>query len=132
MKIGVISYLYIVFFILAILVDRLPFLPVIKKTSLLGINSVQTIKSDSLSDSEKQRLLLDNSFNIFKQSLKMLALIILIAIVAYALLMLSILFNPLNYRVLIKYLATINGLILSLVSFFSYFLLKKLYVKIRI
>ena len=132
MKIGVISYLYLVFFILAILVDLLPFLSIIKKSSLLGANSWQTIKSASLNDSEKQQVLLGNSLNIFKQSLKLLALILFIALFGCVLLWQSFVFKPLSYGVLAQYLITFNGLVLSVISFFSYFLLKKLYVKIRI
>jgi hypothetical protein len=132
MKIGIISYLYIVFFIIAALVDYLPFLPTIKKTSLLGFNSLQTISSNNIEDSEKMKILLANSLNIFKQSLKMLALIILVAFCGYVLLLLSVIFKSLSYRVLLNYVITLNGLVLSVVSFFSYFLLKKLYVKIRL
>jgi len=132
MKIGIISYLYIVFFIVAALVDYLPFLPAIKKTSLLGFNSLQTISSNNIEDSEKMKILLANSLNIFKQSLKMLALIILVAFSGYILLLLSVVFKSLSYTVLLNYVITLNGLVLSVVSFFSYFLLRKLYVKIRL
>jgi pilus assembly protein TadC len=132
MKIGIISYLYIVFFIIAALVDYLPFLPTIKKTSSLGFNSLQTISSNNIEDSEKMKILLANSLNIFKQSLKMLALIIWVAFSGYVLLLLSVVFKSLSYRVLLSYVITLNGLVLSVVSFFSYFLLKKLYVKIRL
>jgi|ERR1700743_32016 hypothetical protein len=132
MKIGIISYLYIVFFIVAALVDYLPFLPTIRKTSLLGFNSLQTINSNNIEDSEKMKILLANSLNIFKESLKMLALIILVALSGYILLLLSIVFKSLSYTVLFNYMITLNGLVLSVISFFSYFLLKKLYVKTRL
>jgi hypothetical protein len=132
MKTGIISYLYIVFFIVAAIVDHLPFLLIMKRTSLYASNSLRTINSNELEDLEKKKILLANSFNIFKQSLKMLALVILIAFSGYVLLIISVVFKPLNCNVLLSYIITLNGLILSLVSFFSYFLLKKLYVKIRL
>ena len=132
MNIAVISYLYVVFFIAAALVDYLPFLPVIKKTSQLELNSLQTIRSNNIADTEKEKILLANSLNIFKQSLKMFAFIILIADCGYVLLLISFLIKPLSYVVLLKYMITLYGLLLSVISFFSYFLLKKLYVQIRL
>ncbi|HEY5326774.1 MAG TPA: hypothetical protein VIJ27_07220 [Mucilaginibacter sp.] len=132
MNIAIISYLYIVFFILAVLADQLPFSVIIKSITLLGINSVQTIRSKIIEDVVKGKTLLANSFGLFKQSLIMFAFIILIAVCGYVILLISILFKPLSSVILLKYVITLNGLMLSVISFFSYFLLKKLYVKIRL
>jgi hypothetical protein len=132
MKIVVFSYLYAVFFILAILSDRLPFFTIINNISRLSISSHQTIRSDIIEDSKKGKILLVNSFGIFKQSLKMAAFIMLVLACGFLLLLLSNNFQHLNYRVLLNYMITTDGLLLSMVSFFSYFLLKKLYVKIRL
>jgi hypothetical protein len=132
MKAGIIIYLYFVFFGSAILADHLPFLPIIRKASFLGANSLQIIRSNSINDSEKQRILLGSSWDIFKQSLKLLAFIVLVAVIGYVLLLLSVIFKPLNCRILVQYLITFDGLVLSVISFFSYFLLKKLYGKIRL
>ena len=59
MKTGIISYLYIVFFIAAALVDHLPFLSIMKRTSLSALNSLQTINSNELEDMEKKKILLE-------------------------------------------------------------------------
>ena len=132
MKIIIISYLYVVFFILAILADRLPFLTIINNISRLSISSFQTIRSDIIDDSKKEKILLFNSFGIFKQSLKMTGFILLVSACGFLLLLLSGIFQHLSYRVLFVYMITTHGLLLSIISFFSYFLLKRLYVKIRL
>jgi len=132
MKIVIISYLYAVFFILAILVDRLPFLAIINNISQLSKGSVQTIKSDTIEDSKKQEILLNNSFGLFKQSLRMTGLILIISACGFLLLLLSVVFKHLSYLVLLDYMATTYGLILAIISFFSYFLLKRWYVKTRL
>jgi hypothetical protein len=132
MKIVIISYLYVVFFILAFLADRLPFLTIINSISRLSKGSFQTIKSDIIEDSKKQEILLSNSFGLFKRSLKMVGLILIVSICGFLLLLLSGVFKHLNYRILFDYMITAYGLLLSIISFFSYFLLKRLYVKIRL
>ena len=132
MKIAIISYLYAVFFILAMLADRLPFLRVITNISELRRDSLQTIKSDIIDDSKKQQILLANSFGLFKQSLKMAGLILIVSACGVLLLLSSGIFQRLNYRLLFDYIVTSYGLLLSIMSFFSYFLLKRLYVKIRL
>jgi hypothetical protein len=132
MKLVIISYLYIAFFIIAILADRLPFLTTITNISQLGKDSFETIKSDILEDSKKQEMLLANSLGLFKQSLKITSLILLVATCGFLLLLSADIFPHLNYRMLFDYLATTYGLLISIVSFLSYFLLKRLYVKIRL
>lgn len=132
MKIVIISYLYAVFFILAILAERLPFLRIINNISRLSKGSIHTIKSDTIEDSEKQEILLTNSFGLFKQSLKLTGLIILVSACGFLLLLLSGGFKHLSYRILFDYMMTTYGLLLAIISFFSYFLLKRLYVKVRL
>lgn len=132
MKIVIISYLYAVFFILAFLADRLPFLSIINNISQLSKSSIKTIRSDIIGDSEKQEILLSNSFGLFKQSLKMTGLILIVAACAFLLLLLSGVFRHLNYRILFDYIITTHGLLLAVISFLSYFLLKRLYVKVRL
>jgi hypothetical protein len=132
MKIVIISYLYAAFFILAFLADRLPFLSIINKISRISKGSFETIKSDVIEDSKKQEILLSNSFGLFKQSLKMTGLILLVSGCGFLLLLLSGVFKRLNYRILFDYMMTTYGLLLAIVSFLSYFLLKRLYVKARL
>jgi hypothetical protein len=127
-----IGYLYFAFFIIALIADFLPFSPIIKTVSSLAINSVQTIKSKNINDSEKEKILLFNSFEIFKHSIKLIGFILLILIFGGVLLLISTLFKSLDQSVLFHYVLTINGLLLSVISFLSYFLLKKLYVRFRI
>jgi len=132
MKIVIISYLYAVFFILAFLADRLPFLTIINNISRLSRDSFQTIRSAIIEDSKKQEILLANSLGLFKQSLKMTGLILLVSACGFLLLLLSGVFRHLNYRILFDYMMTTYGLLLAIISFFSYFLLKRLYVKVRL
>jgi len=132
MKVAIVSYLYVVFFILAFLADRLPFLSIINIISQLSKSSIKTIRSDIIGDSEKQEILLTNSFSLFKQSLKMTGLILLVSACGFLLLLLSGAFKYLSYRILFDYMITTYGLLLAIISFFSYFLLKRLYVKVRL
>jgi hypothetical protein len=132
MKIVIISYLYAAFFILAFLADRLPFLSIINKISRISKGSFETIKSDVIEDSKKQEILLSNSFGLFKQSLKMTGLILLVSGCGFFLLLLSGVFKRLNYQILFDYMMTTYGLLLAIVSLLSYFLLKRLYVKVRL
>lgn len=132
MKVAIVSYLYVVFFILAFLADRLPFLSIINVISQLSKSSIKTIRSDIIGDSEKQEILLTNSFSLFKQSLKMTGLILLVSACGFLLLLLSGAFKYLSYRILFDYMITTYGLLLAIISFFSYFLLKRLYVKVRL
>jgi hypothetical protein len=132
MKILTPSYLFTVCFVLALLSDVLPFPSIVKNILQLNKNSFQVISSKVIADSEKQYLLLANSFNIFKQSVKLLALIILLIACCFLLFLLSGFFRPLGYMVLLNYLISAGGLVVSTVAFISYFLLKKLYVKIRL
>jgi hypothetical protein len=132
MNLAVAGYLYLVFFVMAWLVDHLPFLQLIKNISALSMGSIQTIKSNDIDDPEKEKLLLANSLKIFKASLKLLGFIILITACGFVLMVIGGVFKMLSYAVLLKYMATLYGLLLSVFSFISYFLLKKLYVKVRL
>ncbi|MDB5008168.1 MAG: hypothetical protein JWP45_2561 [Mucilaginibacter sp.] len=132
MKIFLISYLYVVFLALAFLVDFLPFFVIIKSISQLANNSIQTIRSNILEDSEKEKFLLTNAVAMFRQSLKILGFVIVTAILGFLLLSLTMLFNHSNYRLLLNYTVTFGGITVSVLAFFTYFLFKKLYVKIRL
>lgn len=132
MNFAIAGYLYIVFFAIACLVDYLPFIPLIKNISLLSNASLQTIRSDEIDDPEKEQILLKNSLQLFKQSLNLLGFVVLIAICGFLLLCVSGVFNSLNYAVLLNYMVTLSGLLLSVIAFATYFLLKKLYVKVRL
>jgi hypothetical protein len=131
MNIAVIGYLYVLFIILAFLADRLPFLPLVKSITLLGMSSLKTIRSVMVTDSQKEKLLLANSLSIFIQSLKIIVFITLI-VVCGLLLLLIISFMSLNYTDLVGYVITFKGLVLSATAFLTYYLLKGLYVKIRL
>ncbi|MDB5123350.1 MAG: hypothetical protein JWP94_1479 [Mucilaginibacter sp.] len=132
MNLAITGYLYLVFLVIAWLVDHLPFLPLIKNVSALSMGSLQTIKSNDIDDPDKEKLLLASSLKIFKSSLKLLGFIALIAACGFALMAIGGVFKILSYAVLLKYMATLYGLLLSVFSFISYFLLKKLYVKVRL
>jgi hypothetical protein len=132
MKIFIISYLYAAFFILAVLVDCLPFLSIINNISRLSKSSFQTITSAIIDDSKKQEILLANSFGIFKQSLKLAGLVILVMLCGLLFLCFVGIFNYLIALALLSFMDTVSGIALSVISFSSWFLLKKFNVKIRL
>src|SRR5579863_4967332 len=102
MNLAVPCYLYFVFFVTTWLVDHLPFLPLIKNVSALSMGSIQTIKSNDIDDPDKQKLLLASSLKIFKETLKLLGFIILIAACGLALMAIGGVFKMLRYAVLLK------------------------------
>ncbi len=132
MKTEVIGYLYFVFLIIAALSDRLPFFSSIRLVSSLTIDSVQTIKSTSLEDTQKEKFLLANSFNILKNSLILLGYILLLVLLGFILLLFSEFIKLLKLSVLLSSIPTLMGLVVSIISFFSYYLIKKIYVKVRL
>ena len=127
-----IIYLFVVFMLIAWAADTIPFLKTAKLISGLSQSSFKTIQSEEMDDSAKQDILLGNSLGIMKYSL----LIILFTAVLIAMLLLflkiSVFISPLNFDYLSNYLISLSGIILSIVAFLSYFLLKKLYVRFRI
>ena len=132
MELIAIIYLFVVFMLIAWAADTIPFLKTAKLISGLSQSSFKTIQSEEMDDSAKQDILLGNSLGIMKYSL----LIILFTAVLIAMLLLflkiSVFISPLNFDYLSNYLISLSGVILSIVAFLSYFLLKKLYVRFRI
>ena len=127
-----IIYLFIVFFLAAWLADSLPFMKTVGGINRISRNSLETIQSKSIHDAEKQDILLRNSLEILKHSLFIIASTALIVILLVICLEASIFIKPLNSDYLTEYLISINGILLSIVSFLSYFLLKKLYGRFSI
>jgi hypothetical protein len=125
-------YLFIVFFLVAWLADRLPFMKTVGGINRISRNSLQTIQSESIDDAAKQGILLRNSLGILKHSLLIIAFTALLVILLVICLEASIFIKPLNSAYLTGYLISINGILLSIVSFLTYFLLKKLYGRFRI
>ena len=128
MKILSISYLCAVCFLLAFLTDRLPLITLTNKISRLAKNSLGTIRSSTDSDEEKQKIILGNSLAIFVGSVKISAIVLLVLAIGYLLLLTANIFQfP-----LLNYAETKTGILVSIISFFLYFLLKKLYVRSRL
>ena len=132
MELVAIIYLFVVFMLIAWVADTIPFIKTAKLISGLSQSSLKTIQSEEMDDSAKQGILLGNSLGIMKHSI----LIILFTAVLIALLLLflkiSVFISPLNFDYLSNYLISLSGIILSIIAFLSYFLLKKLYVRFRI
>jgi len=128
MKILPISYLGAVCFLLAFLVDRLPLITLANKISQLAKSSLGTIRSETANDEEKQKIILGNSLGIFVGSVKILAIVLLVLAIGYLLLLAA---NMFHYS-LLNYAETKNGILVSSMFFFLYFLLKKLYVTSRL
>jgi len=125
--------LFIVFSLLAVIADNLPFLTAIKEILQSGASSFETIRSKDMEDIKKEKILLANSLGMFMQSLKIIAFILLVvACGALLILIISAFYRSVSFGFLIDYTISVNGLIISVAAFFSYFLIKKLYVKIRL
>jgi len=127
-----ISYEFALFFILAFVADRVPFIRAAKEISALSKESIKTMKSVIIDDSEKQKVLLANAAAIFIRSLKITGLILLILIGGYLLAFAGDEFGIVKISVLFSFLETATGIIISLLAFGSYFLLKKIYARARL
>jgi hypothetical protein len=132
MELIAIIYLFVTFLLIAWMADTIPFIKTAKSISLLSKSSLQTIQSEEIDDSAKQGILLGNSLGIMKHSI----LIILFTAVLIAILLLflkiSVFISPLNFDYLSNYLISLSGILLSIFGFLSYFLLKNLYVRLRL
>lgn len=125
--------LFIIFFLLAVIADNLPFLPAIKRVLQIGAGSLETMRSKDIEDIKKEKILLANSLGMFIQSLKIIAFILLVVVCgALFIFIISVFYRSVSFGFLIDYTISVNGLIISVAAFFSYFLIKKLYVKIRL
>jgi Na+(H+)/acetate symporter ActP len=125
-------YLFLVFFLLAFLVDILPFVKTARDISSRSQNSLSIIRSD-LDDDSKQAALLKNSIGIFKGSMLIVLFTALLAGLLILLLEVGYLIPGLgNAEQLAAFLITLNGLFLSVAAFLSYFTLKYLNGRLRI
>ena len=132
MDIIAIVYLFIVFLLLAWATDLIPFIKTAKQITRLRQSTVETIQSDIIDDSAKQSILLGNSLGILKYSILIILFTCLLIGFLFLLLEASILIKPLNFNYLTEYLISIEGIVLSIFSFLSFFLIKSLYVRFRV
>lgn len=129
---AVVVYLYILFLLLAFLSDILPFLSLAKIIFSVSTDSFKVIRSDLLDDKQKEHFLLNNSAAIFINSIKIIGLILLLLLCGLLLLLVIAICNRIDYITLIKYTTNFDGLKLAVIAFLTYYLLKKLYVGIRL
>lgn len=122
-----IIYLFTVFFLIAWMADRLPFIKAVRTITKLSRISLETIQAEEIDDSAKQGILLGNSFGILKQSLMIIAFTALLLLILVICFKASVLIKPLSFNYLTGFLISFTGIMVSIVSFLSYFLLKKLY-----
>lgn len=132
MDIIAIIYLFIAFLLLAWTTDFIPFIKTAKQITGLSQSSLETIQSEKIDDSAKQKILLGNSLGILKHSLLIILFTSLLIGLLFLLLEASVLIKPLSFEYLTEYLVSIEGIVLSVFSFLSYFLIKSLYVKFRV
>lgn len=132
MELIAIIYLFVIFLLIAWTADTIPFIKTARSISGLSQSSLQTIQSEKIDDSEKQGILLGNSLGIMKYSI--LIILYTAALIGILLFFLKIseYITSLNFDYLSNYLISLKGIILSIVAFLSYFLIKKLYVRFRI
>ncbi len=132
MELIAIIYLFIIFLLIAWAADTIPFIKTAKRISDTSQSSLQTIQSNEIDDSAKQGILLRNSLGIMKYSTLIIVYTALLVALLLFFLKASVFISPLNFDYLSKYLISYSGIILSIVAFLSYFLLKKLYVRLRV
>jgi|GEM_PF-1618631 len=132
MELIAIIYLFVVFLLIAWAADTIPFIKTARSISDLSQSSMQTIQSDQIDDSAKQGILLRNSLGIMKHSLLIIFYTALLIGILLLFLKVSEFITSLTFDYLSNYLISTSGIILSIVAFLSYFLLKKLYVRFRI
>lgn len=118
-------YVFFVFFLLAILTAYLPFLSIIRLINGASRNSLTIIQSAELEDETKQKILLSNSLIILKNSLFIIGLTAILALLLITFLEVSVLIKPLSPSYLTNFLLSISGILISLLSFLSFFLIKK-------
>lgn len=127
-----ISCLFAISLLLAFLTDRLPFFKSVKAISIITRNSVKTIRSATVGDTEKQRRLLKNSWEIFRRTTHILGLAIIVFAAGYLLIVISDILQVSSSTTLFSYLGTRQGILVSLGSFLTYFSLKKVYAWVRV
>jgi hypothetical protein len=127
-----ISSVFAIFFIMAFIADGLPLIIAMQQMSILAKASLKTIGTDKMTDSEKQKLLLINSANIFKQSLKIAALVAIVLTLGYLLIFAGGFFKLVNDKAFFSFLGSTGGIIISMLGFLFYFLIKKLYARARL
>jgi len=132
MELIAIIYLFIIFLLIAWAADTIPFIKTAKRISDTSQSSLQTIQSNEIDDSAKQGILLSNSLGIMKYSMLIIFYTALLVALLLFFLKASVFISPLNFDYLSNYLISFSGIILSIVAFASYFLLKKLYVRLRV
>lgn len=132
MELIAIIYLFIVFLLIARAADFIPFINTVRHISRLSQSSLETIQSGEIDDSAKQRILLGNSLGIMKHSMLIILFTALLIALLLFFLKASVFITPLNFDYLSNYLISLSGIILSIVSFLSYFLIKKIYVRLRV
>lgn len=126
-----ISYVYLLFFILAFAADRVPFIEAVKEILVLSKKSLNTISSTAVEDREKQKILLTNAAGIFIRSLKIAGPALLILIGGYLLASVGDELGIVKISALFGFLETLTGVTISLLAFGSYFLIKKVYARAR-
>jgi len=132
MELIAIIYLFVTFLLIAWMADTIPFIKTAKSISGLSQSSMQTIQSEKIEDSEKQSILLGNSLGIMKHSILIIFYTAALIGILLFFLKVSEYLISLNFDYLSNYLISFEGIILSIVAFLSYFLIKKLYVRFRI
>ena len=132
MELIAIIYLFVIFLLIAWMADTIPFIKSAKSISQLSKSSLQTIQSEEMDDTTKQGILLSNSLGIMKKSLLIILYTALLIAILLILLKASEFISPLNFNFLSNYLISLSGILLSIFGFLSYFLLKNLYVRLRL
>ena len=132
MELIAIIYLFLVFLLIAWAADTIPFIKTVKRISGLSKSSLETIQSEKIDDSAKQGILLSNSLGIMKHSMLIILYTVLLIGILLFFLKVSVFITPMNFDYLTNYLISLSGIILSIVAFLSYFILKKLYVRLRV
>jgi hypothetical protein len=127
-----ISYFCGVCFVVAFLADQLPLAPFARKIMQLTKSSIQTMGSALIADAEKSKILLANSLAVFIRSAQLSGLLLVVLLAGALLLFSADLVELNNGSFLLRYLATMHGILLSVFCFACYHVVKKLYARPRL
>jgi hypothetical protein len=122
---------FVTFFLSAIFFDKLPMIESMRRISVIGKKSLFTISVRSGSDLRKEKLLRHYSSLMFLESLRIsiyIAMVLAATVGIYSILSLVFMKGGIEF----EYLVTLRGIVVTLIAFSSFFLIKYLYGRKRI
>jgi hypothetical protein len=122
----------VIFIFSSLIFDKLPFLKSLTKINSLNRRIIYALKSKTASDYRKEQILKQYSLLLFVESIKIALMVFVTSFVVFLLLYVSSRFILSENSNIFNFIVTVQGGIVSVLSFIVYYLFKKVYVKIRL